>query len=223
MNIEIVTAWRRNGTRAAQQFHVGCGANPCFQGCCKDRCSAVRRRAACGGRSPPSAVIRSIWNIALLSPIVGSRGKRQDCRMAKGRTQSTTPDLFSTASTRERVPSSNLPVSSSPPTHTAKKAPSQRYVLPRDLPGAMKQLDDQELDRLLAAVLAEQRRRGRKPPESDESSRKRRIEPDVSLTLGKLNAVRAAFKAGVKPSQIARQFGISQSDVRKVLARDAST
>jgi len=87
----------------------------------------------------------------------------------------------------------------------------------------MKQLDDQELDRLLAAVLAEQRRRGRKPPESDESSRKRRIEPDVSLTLGKLNAVRAAFKAGVKPSQIARQFGISQSDVRKVLARDAST
>jgi hypothetical protein len=143
--------------------------------------------------------------------------------MAKGRTQSTTPDLFSTASTRERVPSSNLPVSSSPPTHTAKKAPSQRYVLPRDLPGAMKQLDDQELDRLLAAVLAEQRRRGRKPPESDESSRKRRIEPDVSLTLGKLNAVRAAFKAGVKPSQIARQFGISQSDVRKVLARDAST
>jgi hypothetical protein len=31
------------------------------------------------------------------------------------------------------------------------------------------------------------------------------------LTTGKLNAVRAAFKAGVKPSAIARQFGISQS------------
>ena len=39
-----------------------------------------------------------------------------------------------------------------------------------------------------------------------------------SLTTGKLNAVRAAFKAGVKPSAIARQFGISQSDVRKALA-----
>jgi hypothetical protein len=33
-------------------------------------------------------------------------------------------------------------------------------------------------------------------------------------------AVRAATKAGIKPSQIARQFGISQSDVRKVLASD---
>jgi hypothetical protein len=38
----------------------------------------------------------------------------------------------------------------------------------------------------------------------------------------KLNAVRAAFKAGVKPTQIARQFGISQADVRKALANDGS-
>jgi transposase-like protein len=38
----------------------------------------------------------------------------------------------------------------------------------------------------------------------------------------KLNAVRAAFKAGVKSTQIARQFGLSQSDVRKALASDAS-
>jgi len=40
------------------------------------------------------------------------------------------------------------------------------------------------------------------------------------LTTGKLNAVRAAFKAGVKPSAIARQFGISQSDIRKALATE---
>jgi hypothetical protein len=43
----------------------------------------------------------------------------------------------------------------------------------------------------------------------------------VSLTRGQVNAVRAALKAGIKPSLIARQFGISQSDVRKVLASDA--
>jgi hypothetical protein len=85
----------------------------------------------------------------------------------------------------------------------------------------MKQLEDQELDRLLVAALAEQRRRGRKLPESDESSCKRRVEAaPVRLTQGKLNAVRAAFKAGVTPSRIARQFGISQSDVRKALASD---
>jgi hypothetical protein len=41
-----------------------------------------------------------------------------------------------------------------------------------------------------------------------------------SLTTGKLNAVRAAFKAGVRPSSIARQFGISQSDVGKALATE---
>src|SRR4029077_4140143 len=42
------------------------------------------------------------------------------------------------------------------------------------------------------------------------------------LTPGKLNAVRAAFKAGLKPSQIARQFRISHSDVRKALTSDTS-
>jgi hypothetical protein len=87
----------------------------------------------------------------------------------------------------------------------------------------MKQLKDQELDQLLAAVLAEQGQRGRKLPTPDESSRKRQVNAvEVPLTLGKLNAVRAAFKAGVRPSQIARQFGISQLDVRKVLAMDAA-
>jgi len=95
--------------------------------------------------------------------------------------------------------------------------------LPADLPNAIEQLDDQEFDRLLAAVLAEQRRRDRKLAASDERSRKKRVEEiDISLAQGKLNAVRAAFKAGVTPSRIARQFGISQSDVRKALAGDAS-
>jgi hypothetical protein len=91
--------------------------------------------------------------------------------------------------------------------------------LPADLTNAVKQLDDQEFDRLLAAVIAEQNRRGKKLPASDESSRKRKVEAmSAPLTQGKLNAVRAAFKAGVTPSRIARQFGISQSDVRKALA-----
>jgi len=40
---------------------------------------------------------------------------------------------------------------------------------------------------------------------------------ELALTRGQMNAIRAAFKAGVKPSVIARQFVISQSDVRKAL------
>jgi hypothetical protein len=43
---------------------------------------------------------------------------------------------------------------------------------------------------------------------------------EVPLTRGQVNAVRAAFKAGITPSRIARQFGISQSNVRKALASD---
>jgi len=94
----------------------------------------------------------------------------------------------------------------------------RRHVLPKDLPAAIKQLDDQELDRLQAAVLAEQKRRGRKPAVSIQTPDNPRIEAAVvHLAPGKMNAVRAAFKAGVKPSQIARQFGLSQSNVRKAL------
>jgi transposase-like protein len=40
------------------------------------------------------------------------------------------------------------------------------------------------------------------------------------LTKGQVNAVRAAFKAGVTTSRIARQFGLSQSQVRTALASD---
>ena len=92
-----------------------------------------------------------------------------------------------------------------------------RYLLPRDLAGALKRLDDTQVDTLLAAVTTEAERRGRLPRAS---VWKAPTPEDAggSLTTGKLNAVRAAFKAGVKPSAIARQFGISQSDVRKALA-----
>jgi hypothetical protein len=132
-------------------------------------------------------------------------------------TRSSTPDLFSLASGREPSSSSANPPSSSP----AITRTSSRHVLPADLPNAIKQLGDHELDRLLAAVLAEQKRRGKTLRVSDENSRKRKVEAiAVPLTQGKLNAVRAAFKAGVTPSRIARQFGISQSDVRKALVGD---
>jgi DNA invertase Pin-like site-specific DNA recombinase len=85
------------------------------------------------------------------------------------------------------------------------------------LENAVRHLNDKELDQLLSAVIAEQKRRGKKL-----LAKNRRVEVPaaVPLTQGKLNAVRAAFKSGVTPSRIARQFGISQSDVRKALASD---
>jgi hypothetical protein len=142
-------------------------------------------------------------------------------RAASRHTRSMTPDdLFSLASARVPLPSPNPPPSSQVNADAA-AASLRRHVLPKDVPAAIKQLDDHELDRLQAAVLAEQRRRSRKPAVSVETPGK--IEAAVvHLTPGKLSAVRAAFKVGVKPSQIARQFGLSQSDVRQALASGAS-
>jgi hypothetical protein len=140
-----------------------------------------------------------------------------------GNGASTKPDLFSTA----RQPSDNPSPSANepkPPLRADEPAAASppSYALPTNLPGALRHLDDVQLKRLLAAVLAErQARGGRKPPVSNKPSRKPRVkEVTVPLAQGKLNAVRAAFKAGVRPSRIARQFGVSLSDVKKALAGD---
>jgi hypothetical protein len=112
-----------------------------------------------------------------------------------------------------------------------KNSPSPpRHFLPKDLVGALKRLSDHEINALLAAATTEARRRGRLAPHqpgketsADARSHRGRVTADAgaaSLTTGKLNAVRAAFKAGVRPSAIARQFGVSQSDVRKALATE---
>jgi hypothetical protein len=93
--------------------------------------------------------------------------------------------------------------------------------LPKDLDAAIKYLDDQQLDRLVSTALEERARR-KQSLLPRESPRQRNAEAVFSpLPQGKLNAVRAAFKAGVTPSRIAREFGISQQDVRSALKRDA--
>src|SRR4249920_3088909 len=141
--------------------------------------------------------------------------------MPTRRPAETTPDLFSALPTVTSAGPSAVPKGKAGPNSPASQ---QRHFLPEDLAGALKRLDDVEIDALLAAVLTEAERRGRRRPSpAKETKPQRRQEAaeygGVSLTTGKLNAVRAAFKAGVKPSAIARQFGISQSDVRKALAQ----
>ena len=132
------------------------------------------------------------------------------------------PDLLSVAPSESLPPPSIKRVSlMAKPTDEAAAAYSPRHVLPKDLPNALKHLRDEELDRLLAAALAEAKRRGRRSSPTDKPSPKRKVDGvAVSLTRGQLNAVRAAFKAGITPSRIARQFGLSRSDVRNALAID---
>ena len=118
--------------------------------------------------------------------------------MSTRRSSETTPDLFSAPLTAKAP--EPLPVRPSQP----------RHFLPKDLAGALKRLDNAEIDALLAAVTIEAERRSRQPPSQSKT--------DARLQSPQTRAVRAAFKAGVKPSAIARQFGISQADVRKALA-----
>jgi DNA-binding NarL/FixJ family response regulator len=123
-----------------------------------------------------------------------------------------------------------------PATEAAIEATPSSYVLPKDLRNAVKHLSDGELDLMHAATLEEMKRRGRTPkgvetrlsarPDSTKSElaptekRRHADAAEASLTQGQVNVVRSAFKAGITPSRIARQFGISQSNVRKALASD---
>ena len=113
---------------------------------------------------------------------------------------------------------SNVESTFPPAANPASSADARRHVLPKDLPNAVKHLNDEELDRLLAVTLAEAKRRGRQSSPTDQPSpNPERGSTGVSLTRGQLNAVRAAFKAGITPARIARQFGLSQSAVRMAL------
>ena len=142
----------------------------------------------------------------------------------------TAPDAFPTATVREPSAPAKLPAP-----EAATEAAPQRYILPKNLRNAVKHLSDGELDLMHAAIVDEMRRRGRTPsveidlpvrPDmvkmpSPPTEKRRHVNiADVPLTRGQVNAVRAAFKAGITPSRIARQFGISQSNVRKALASD---
>jgi hypothetical protein len=128
------------------------------------------------------------------------------------------PDLFSTEQSNER-----------PAQRTSKPASARRPILPRDLSKAITYLDDEDFDRLFRAAMDEARRRGKLSKSFEttltrtevSTGRPAKVTPaknKPALTQGQLNAVRASFKAGVSPSRIARQFGLSQSDVRLALA-----
>jgi predicted DNA-binding protein (UPF0251 family) len=152
--------------------------------------------------------------------------------MGRDPAEQPTPDLLSTATVRDAFSPPTKPCTTEAKTETAPR----RYVLPKNLRNAVKHLSDGELDLMHAAILEEMRRRGRTPQgvetslsdhpdltkiQSLPTEKRRHLDiAKVPLTRGQVNAVRAAFKAGITPSRIARQFGISQSNVRKALASD---
>ena len=124
-----------------------------------------------------------------------------------------TPDLFSTGRL-DSSPSNNPP-------EALPGRPSRRAALPKDLPRAIRHLADIELDWLVRVAIQE----AVGPTKTDTAAtprerqtRQEKIGQAAALTPGQMSAVRAAFKAGVPPRRIGRQFGLSQEQVRKALS-----
>ena len=153
-------------------------------------------------------------------------------RMAKRqRPLESTPDLFTTAPQRElRI--DRAPVPSESPT-------ARQCILPKDLSSALMRLTEDELNTLTRTVNEELARRNMRiqpgPTSGQEKEPKqtlasvgkktnKRAAPETNalpLTQSRINAIRAAFKAGVKPSTIARQFGVSRSAIQQALSDKA--
>src|SRR6266516_5587993 len=101
--------------------------------------------------------------VGCLAPVLALSFRQQhDAAMPRGRTQHPTPDLFSEASA-PGPPSTPAHQVSSPQAAVDMAASLRRYLLPKDLPNALKRLDDGELASLLAAALDEAKRRGQLP------------------------------------------------------------
>lgn len=107
-----------------------------------------------------------------------------------------------------------------------------RYVLPSDLSGSLRHLDDGQLGRLLRAVAEEARRRGLRVDDGGSSrplpapskaagwraaTGGRMKKGALPVAPGQAKVIRAAFEAGVKPATIARQFRVSRAQVQQVL------
>ena len=98
-------------------------------------------------------------------------------------------------------------------------------MLPSNLAGSLAHLSNDEFERLLAAVKEEAKRRklpGLQRVDSPKQKASRNAPSGTASSTGtisaaKANVVRAAFRAGVKPNAIARQFGLSFAVVRELL------
>ena len=85
-------------------------------------------------------------------------------------------------------------------------------ALPADLGSAVRNLDDDSLDRLVKAAVAEARRRSREIPGAKQTTRQ-----PAAVTPGQERMILAAFDAGLKPAAIAREFRLSRDRVNAVI------
>ena len=123
-----------------------------------------------------------------------------------------------------------LPVMKS---HTEAAGEGRPHLLPNDLANSLTFISDQDFKILASAVDRERNRRQKAldGPEPAESPTRVRQKPYLTssqnnprdpqpLTKARINALRAAIKAGVKPTALVRQFGISLTTLQHALTAD---
>ena len=92
------------------------------------------------------------------------------------------------------------------------------HLLPPDLPKALTWLSVEELDTLANAIQTEQKRRAASTGNAGVfriAGKPSRPNP-VGPRIGQINAIRAAIKAGVTPTTIAKQFGVTKATVAEI-------
>ena len=138
-----------------------------------------------------------------------------------------TPDFFASGSDAD-TQSKRL-------TPGEKPSATLPYLLPVDLPKALSWLSNVELEALGIAVGEERSRRAltdagaatvaeesgepnsaRSPKAAEPRAVKAAVERP-RMTSTRVKAIRAGFKAGVKPSMLARQFGVTLAAIRESL------
>ncbi len=92
------------------------------------------------------------------------------------------------------------------------------YLLPTDLPKALTWLTVDELDTLAKAVQIEKRKRAASSPNDAElrAAGKPSKPNPLGPSVGQINSIRAAIKAGVTPTTIAKQLGVTKATVAEI-------
>jgi len=155
--------------------------------------------------------------------MIGAMAKPRSSR--KGEPEG--PDLFAFAAVRGD--GLRLPQPAAERAETA--AAADPAAMAGQLLAGLAKLPDSDLLSLVSALGAEAKRRGLTSVRTaDEPAPKSglRLKPSASagksgaapIPTSKVNAIRAALEAGVKPGAVARQFGVSVAQIRKLF--DAS-
>jgi hypothetical protein len=95
----------------------------------------------------------------------------------------------------------------------------RRTVLPHKLAESLRHLPEEDILRLAEAVSVEMENRGLAAPKQKSlSARSGTADPALSqLTRSQINLIRSSIQAGVKPSTLSRQFGLTRAQITAAL------